>query len=57
MLYFSSLYEKIGHPYLACGYRSAFFHWIYTDDPPPYNSYSNGAAMRVSGCGYVGKKY
>lgn len=46
--------QKIGHQYLTCGYGASFFRWIYTDDPHPYNSYGNGAAMRVSGCGYVG---
>ena len=28
--------------------------WMYTDDPKPYNSYGNGAAMRVSPCGFAG---
>ena len=27
--------------------------WMYTDDPKPYNSYGNGAAMRVSPCGFA----
>lgn len=47
--------QKIGRLYPACGYGNSFFRWMYTDDPQPYNSYGNGAAMRVSGCGYVGR--
>lgn len=45
--------QEIGQPYLNCGYGGNFYHWMYTDDPAPYNSYGNGAAMRVSGCGLV----
>lgn len=26
---------------------------MYNDDPKPYNSYGNGAAMRVSACGFA----
>ena len=47
--------QEIGRPYPDCGYGGSFHKWMYSDDPHPYNSYGNGAAMRVSGCGYVGK--
>lgn len=47
--------QEIGRPYPDCGYGGSFRGWIYSDNPRPYNSYGNGAAMRVSGCGYVGK--
>lgn len=47
--------QTIGRPYPHCGYGGSFQHWMYSDKPMPYNSYGNGAAMRVSGCGYVGK--
>jgi type I restriction enzyme M protein len=30
-----------------------FHRWMYTDDPKPYNSFGNGAAMRVSPCGFA----
>lgn len=33
-------------------FGTAFGRWIY-EDPTPYNSYGNGAAMRVSPIGYV----
>ena len=30
-----------------------FREWMYSDDPQPYNSFGNGAAMRVSVCGFA----
>ena len=45
--------QKIGRPYPHCGYGGKFYMWMYTDDPKPYNSYGNGAAMRVSPCGFA----
>lgn len=44
---FVSKYPKRGYGYL-------FVKWFYSSDPKPYNSFGNGAAMRVSACGYVG---
>ena len=32
-----------------------FRRWIYSDATEPYGSYGNGAAMRVSACGFVGQ--
>lgn len=46
--------QEIGRPYRHCGYGGSFYRWMYSDDPQPYNSFGNGAAMRVSGCGYAG---
>jgi ADP-ribosylglycohydrolase len=34
------------------GYGGRFANWICDKDPQPYNSYGNGAAMRVSPVGY-----
>lgn len=45
--------QRIGRPYPHCGYGGSFYRWMYSDNPQPYNSYGNGAAMRVGGCGYV----
>lgn len=45
--------QRIGRPYPNCGYGGSFYHWMYSDDPQPYTSYGNGAAMRVSGCGFA----
>ena len=47
--------QGVGRPYPHCGYGGSFQRWMYSDTPKPYNSYGNGAAMRVSGCGYVGR--
>ena len=42
--------QEIGRPYPHCGYGGSFYSWVYTDHPEPYNSFGNGAAMRVSAC-------
>ena len=42
--------QEVGRPYPGCGYGGNFMHWMYTDHPRPYNSFGNGAAMRVSTC-------
>ena len=47
--------QQLGRPYPDCGFGGSFFRWIYTDDPRPYYSYGNGAAMRVGACGYFGR--
>lgn len=47
--------QKIGRQYPNCGYGGRFRRWMYDDDPKPYRSYGNGAAMRVSACGWAGK--
>ena len=47
--------REIGRHYPDCGYGGSFYHWIYGSDPKPYNSYGNGAAMRVSACGEFGR--
>lgn len=45
--------KDIGRRYFDCGFGGFFARWIATDDTAPYNSYGNGAAMRVSACGYM----
>ena len=47
--------RRIGRPYPDCGYGGSFYHWMYSNDPKPYCSYGNGAAMRVSACGFMAK--
>lgn len=46
--------QEVGRPYPHCGYGGRFRQWIYSENPQPYNSYGNGAAMRVSACGFAG---
>ncbi|MFQ5482014.1 MAG: ADP-ribosylglycohydrolase family protein [Nitrospinaceae bacterium] len=40
--------------YPGAGYGSAFARWASRRDPLPYNSWGNGAAMRVSPVGFAG---
>ncbi len=37
------------------GYGAAFLRWISQDDPKPYHSWNNGAALRVSPIGFAGR--
>ena len=45
--------QNVGRHYPNSGYGGAFYDWVYSNNPKPYNSYGNGAAMRVSACGWV----
>ena len=47
--------QGIGRQFPYCGYGARFVHWMFTDDPPPYNSCGNGSAMRVSPVGFAAK--
>ena len=47
--------REIGRPYPDCGYGGMFVRWMYSDDMGPYNSFGNGAAMRVSACGFAAR--
>ena len=41
--------------YPGRGYGGNFYRWIYSDNPQPYGSYGNGAAMRISSVAYAAK--
>ena len=45
--------QAFGKQYPNAGYGGRFHKWIFTKYPQPYNSYGNGAAMRVSPCGFA----
>ncbi|MDR2828165.1 MAG: ADP-ribosylglycohydrolase family protein [Acholeplasmatales bacterium] len=45
----------LGNKYPNAGYGGMFRQWLYNNDLGPYNSYGNGAAMRVSACAWVAK--
>jgi len=47
--------RQLGRQYLDAGYGGRFGRWLASDDPQPYNSFGNGAAMRVSPTGLVGR--
>jgi len=45
--------QELGKAYPDAGYGGHFKAWIYENNPTPYNSWGNGAAMRVSACGFA----
>jgi type I restriction enzyme M protein len=45
--------REIGQHYPDCGYGGMFRQWMFSNTPKPYNSFGNGAAMRVSACGFA----
>ena len=46
--------QAFGRHYPHAGYGGAFRAWLRDGNPLPYNSWGNGAAMRVSACGWAG---
>jgi ADP-ribosylglycohydrolase len=46
-------YRAWGRRYRHAGYGRAFRGWLDTNDAPPYNSFGNGSAMRVSPVAYA----
>jgi ADP-ribosylglycohydrolase len=50
-------YEKavreIGRCYPGAGYGRSFIGWLHSASAPPYNSWGNGSAMRVSPVGFA----
>ena len=47
--------QEFGRRYPYAGYGGAFRRWLANPAPHPYNSWGNGAAMRVSACGWAGR--
>lgn len=45
--------KETAQKYISAGYGPSFLRWINSDSSLPYNSYGNGAAMRVSPVAYV----
>ena len=45
--------QEIGQKYPDCGFGGRFNRWVFSEVPEPYNSYGNGAAMRVSSAGFI----
>ena len=44
---------EIGRLYPHAGYGGSFIRWLKSANPQPYNSWGNGAAMRVSPVGFA----
>ncbi len=47
--------RRLGRKYPFAGYGSHFYSWIFAENPHPYNSCGNGAAMRISGVGFAAR--
>ena len=47
--------QRLGRLYPNAGYGARFIHWIFADDPRPYNSCGNGSAMRISAVGFAAR--
>ena len=45
--------QQLGHLYPDAGYGGAFRKWLNSNNPKPYGSFGNGAAMRVSPVGFA----
>jgi ADP-ribosylglycohydrolase len=45
--------REYGRKYPDAGYGGLFREWLFSRDPRPYNSFGNGAAMRVSPVGFA----
>jgi ADP-ribosylglycohydrolase len=50
---YESKLKEYGRNYPDAGYGGSFVRWIMGDIQGPYNSYGNGAAMRVSPVGFA----
>ena len=46
--------REFGKMYPLAGYGGTFEMWLHDETMGPYNSWGNGAAMRVSACGWAG---
>lgn len=47
--------QQIGRKYPNCGYGGMFANWVFSENPQAYNSFGNGAAMRISPVGFFAK--
>ena len=47
--------QAFGRQFPHAGYGGSFRRWLRDENPQPYNSWGNGAAMRVSACGWAGR--
>ena len=47
--------QELGNRYPSAGYGGNFSAWLREDEPQPYNSWGNGAGMRVSPVGLYAK--
>ena len=50
---FATTLQRYGRQFYGKGYGAHFKKWVQSDKPIPYNSCSNGSAMRVSPIGFA----
>jgi ADP-ribosylglycohydrolase len=50
---FGPALQQYGRRYPDAGYGGRFYQWIFSAEAQPYNSWGNGAAMRVSPVGFA----
>jgi ADP-ribosylglycohydrolase len=50
---YAAAYRRYGRAYPNAGYGGSFHAWLFSADAGPYNSWGNGAAMRVSPVGFA----
>ena len=50
-----SIMQELGNRFPNAGYGRSFRHWLAIEHPSPYNSWGNGAGMRVSPVGLYAK--
>jgi ADP-ribosylglycohydrolase len=50
---YATTFRKYGRRYPDAGYGGLFSEWLFSHNPRPYNSFGNGAAMRVSPVGFA----
>jgi len=50
---YAAAMKRYGRRYPGAGYGNQFFNWIFEEKVNPYNSWGNGAAMRVSPIGFA----
>lgn len=50
---YAATIKALGRKYPNAGYGAAFFNWLFSPESRPYNSWGNGAAMRVSPVGFA----
>lgn len=47
--------RRLGQAYPHRGYGGMFGQWLITENPQPYKSFGNGAAMRISPVGFLAR--
>jgi ADP-ribosylglycohydrolase len=50
---YAGAYRRYGRAHPNAGYGGSFYRWLLSDNAGPYNSWGNGAAMRVSPVGFA----